>query len=112
MKEKKSSKKRPIASMFALVSFVYLAPSGVLMHFGIKEGNELLGHITMAIHWMASIIFLLSVVTHLGLNWKSIERYIFKESKYLSGFKKEFVHSLIVTTLLVLIIGSHPIWLG
>jgi hypothetical protein len=69
MKEKKkSSNRRPIASMFALVSFVYLAPSGILMHFGIKEGNDLASHITMAIHWIASIIFLISVITHLGLN--------------------------------------------
>ena len=110
MKEKKkSSNKRPIASMFALVSFGYLAPSGILMHFGIKDGNELSSHITMAIHWIASIIFLISVVTHLVLNWKLIKRYMFKESSFLSGFKREFVIALIVTTILVLIIGSHPL---
>ncbi len=110
MKEKKkSSNKRSIASMFALVSFGYLAPSGVLMHFGIKNGNELFSHITMGIHWIASIIFLISVVTHLVLNWNSIKRYIFKEPRNISGYKKEFIIALLVTTILVLIIGSHPL---
>ena len=74
--KKKILNKRPIASMFALVSFGYLAPSGILMHFGIKNGNDLTSHLTMAVHWIASIIFFISVVTHIVLNWKPIKKYM------------------------------------
>lgn len=111
MKENnKNLKKRPITSTFAFISFIYLVPSGILVHF-VDHGLKQLDHIAGPIHWTSAMIFLVSAVIHLILNWKSMKRYMFSELKNLLVFRKEFLIVLSVVTLLVAFAGVHGIFL-
>lgn len=104
MKSKiQNTKKRPITSIIALISFTYVVPTGILSHFG-EHGLEQFRHMIGATHWMASLIFLVSGTIHIILNWKAMKRYMFKEIEYLSGFKKEFVTVFVLVTLPIILI--------
>ena len=110
MKENnKNLKKRSITSIFAFISFIYLVPSGILVHF-VEHGLEQLDHIAGPIHWTSSMIFLISAIVHIILNWKAMKRYMFTELKNLSVFRKEFVIVFSVVTILVALAGTHGLY--
>ena len=99
-------KKRPITSIFAFISFIYVVPSGILVHFG-EHGLEQFHHSASAIHWTSTMIFLVSAIIHIMLNWKAMKRYMFTEIENLSGFKKEFVIVFSAVTLLIILAATH-----
>ena len=107
----KNKNKRPITSIFAFISFMYVVPTGILTHFG-EHGLERFQHMIGATHWTASLIFLVSTIIHIVLNWKSMKRYMFTEIEIMSGFKKEFVTVFLVITLLIVLVAApfllHP----
>lgn len=103
-------KKRPITSIFAFISFIYVVPSGILVHFG-EHGLEQFHHSAGAIHWTSSMIFLVSAIIHIMLNWKAMKRYMFTEIQNLSAFKKEFVIILTVVTILIILAGTHEFYI-
>ena len=62
MKNKtKNKSKRPITSIFAFISFMYVVPTGILTHFG-EHGLEQFQHMIGATHWTSSLIFLVSAI--------------------------------------------------
>ena len=106
MKNKtKNKNKRPITSIFAFISFIYVVPTGILTHFG-EHGLEQFQHMIGATHWTSSLIFLVSAIIHIILNWKAMRRYMFTEIEILSGFKKEFVIVFIAVTSLIILVAS------
>ena len=105
----KNLKKRPITSTFAFISFIYLVPSGILVHF-VEHGLEQLDHIAGPIHWTSAMIFLISAIIHIILNWKSMKRYMFTELKSLLLFRKEFLIAFSVVTILIALAGTHGIY--
>jgi len=96
-------KKRPITSIFAFISFFYVVPTGILTHFG-EHGLEQFHHMIGATHWTSSMIFLVSAIIHIILNWKAMKRYMFTEIEIISGFKKEFVIVFMAVTLLIILV--------
>ncbi|MBN2040221.1 MAG: DUF4405 domain-containing protein [Spirochaetes bacterium] len=105
MKNKtKNKNKRPITSILAFISFMYVVPTGILTHFG-EHGLEQFQDMIGATHWTSSLIFLVSAIIHIVLNWKSMKRYIFTEIEILSGFKKEFVLIFLIVTLLIALVA-------
>lgn len=100
----KNKNKRPITSIFAFISFMYVVPTGILTHFG-EHGLEQFQHMIGAIHWTSSLIFLVSATIHIVLNWKSMKRYMFTEIEILSGFKKEFLIVFVAVTLLIILVA-------
>jgi len=100
----KNQNKRPITSIFAFISFMYVVPTGILTHFG-EHGLDRFRHMIGATHWTSSLIFLVSAITHIVLNWKSMKRYMFAEIEILSGFKKEFLIVFMAVTLLIILIA-------
>jgi hypothetical protein len=101
-------KKRPITSIFAFISFIYLVSSGTLVHFSVSEhGLEQLKDVTVDIHLASAGIFLISVIIHIVWNWKVMKQYMFSEFKNILVFRKEFVIPLFLVTILVILAGTH-----
>lgn len=99
--------KRPIAAVFAFVSFIYLLPSGIIMHFSSQNRDAFMHHFTMSIHWMASVIFCISIVVHLILNWKALKSYMISKVKSFSSLRKEFIIAILLSSLLIFLFSSH-----
>lgn len=101
----KNKNKRPITSTFAFISFAYVVPTGILTHFG-EHGLEQFHHMIGATHWTSSLIFLVSTIFHIVLNWKSMKRYMFTEIDILSGFREEFLMVFMAVTLSIVLVAT------
>ena len=104
--------KRALTSLFMFFSGLWLVPTGITMHFVSQSQNELLNHIVMSMHNSASIIFVASVIVHLSLNWKAMSKYIAAKISENAPYKTELIIAAVTVTLLILLIGSHPLHLG
>ena len=104
--------KRALTSLFMFFSGLWLAPTGITMHFVSQSQNELIHHISMSMHNSASFIFVGSVIVHLTINWKSMSKYIAAKINESSPYKTELIITAITVTVLILLIGSHPLHLG
>ncbi len=103
--------KRALTSLFMFFSLIWLALTGITMHFAVQSSVALFQHIVMSMHNTASVVFATSVVVHLTLNWKSMSRHMTsKINEYLS-FRTEAIIAAIFVTILILLIGSHPLHL-
>ena len=103
-------KKRPITSISVFISFIYLVPSGILIHIA-EHGSRQVHHFAAASHWAASVIFLVAASIHIVLNWKAMKRYMFAEIADLSKPRKEFVIVFLAVTLLIVLFGAHEFYL-
>ena len=103
--------KRALTSLFMFFSGFWLVPTGIIMHFVTQSSNELARYIVMSMHNTASVIFVASVVVHLTLNWKSMSRYITTKINEYSPFKTELIITAITVTVVILLIGTHPLHL-
>jgi hypothetical protein len=103
--------KRALTSLFMFFSFAWLVPSGIIMHFAAQSTVEPLHHIVMSMHNTASLIFLVSVVVHLTLNWKPMSHYMISKINEYLPFKTELMIAALVVTVLILLVGLHPLFL-
>jgi hypothetical protein len=103
--------RRALTSLFMFFSGFWLVPTGIIMHFVAQSSNELVRHIVMSMHDTASVIFVVSVIVHLTLNWKPMSRYIATKINEYSPFKTELIIAAITVTVLILLIGTHPLHL-
>lgn len=68
---------RRLVFYFMVLSFAVLPISGVLLHVVSKgQVDEQMHHACMAVHNLASTVFVLSVIVHLMLNSKTIAAYV------------------------------------
>lgn len=103
--------RRALTSLFMFFAGLWLVPTGITMHFVAQSPVGLIQHIVMSMHNTASVIFVASVVVHLTLNWKPMSRYITTKINEYSPFKAELMVAAITVTVLILLIGSHPLHL-
>jgi hypothetical protein len=101
--------RRALTSMFMFFSFLWLVPTGIIMHFVVQSSVELIRHIVMSMHNTASVIFVASVIVHLTLNWKPMSRYMVSKINEYLPFRTELIIAAIVVTVVVLLIGSHAL---
>lgn len=105
-------KKRALTSLLMLFSFVWLVPSGIVIHFTADASTGRAHHIAMSAHAAASLVFLLAVVVHLAVNWKPLTHHMISKTKEYLAFSGEALIALVIVTALVLVIASHAVFLG
>ncbi len=74
-----------------------------------EQGSAQFKHIAGASHWVASIIFLISAIAHVILNWKAMKRYMVTEVSNVPALKKEFAFVALGVTLLMVISGTYEL---
>ncbi len=100
---------RGLASLFMFFSFLWLVPTGIIMHFAAQGSSESVLHIVMSMHNTASVIFVTSVVVHLILNRKSMSRYMLSKMREYLPFRTEMIIAAVAVIVLVLLVGSHAL---
>lgn len=99
--------KRALVSLTMLFSFIWLPPSGIILHLTDSAGMSQLRHAAMAVHNFASIIFLVGAVIHILYNFKPIKQYIINKARMFPQVKREAIIAFIITTVLILLFASH-----
>ncbi len=100
--------KRALTSLFLCFSLVFLPLSGIPLHFSkADDGAGILRHLLMSIHNITALIFIISLVIHIGFNWKALIKYAAVKIAESFKFKKEFFVALAVTVLIVGLFSSH-----
>ncbi len=100
---------RAFISLSLIFSFVWLPPSGVLLHLTAQEGMTTLRHAVMSVHNFASLAFLCAALAHVALNAKSIGNALINKTRALPTLKKEALVAFAVTTLFVFLLASHAL---
>ena len=67
---------RRIVSLFMLFAFIVLIPSGILMHLNDNAGSHEDKFIAMAVHNLSALIFVVTGIFHIKLNFNMIKKYI------------------------------------
>jgi hypothetical protein len=99
---------RALTSLAMLFSFILLPLSGIPLHlYGSTALQDPFHHTLMSIHNSTSIIFLISLIIHLVLNWKAITNYMFTKTKEYMNLKKEMLVALIIVLGIVGLFSSH-----
>lgn len=99
--------KRAIVSLTMLFSFIWLPPSGIILHLTDSAEMSQLRHAAMAVHNFASIIFLIGAIIHIVYNLKPIKQYIVNKVHMFPSLKREAIIAFIITTVLILLFASH-----
>lgn len=75
-KQTKTNRGRRIAALIMLSAFIFLIPSGILMHLNDTPGLHNDKFFAMAVHNLSAIIFVVSGIFHIKFNYKLIKKYI------------------------------------
>lgn len=103
--------KRAFTALLMFFSFLWLVPSGFVMHFAGLSETEPFRHLVMSVHNVSSLLFLVSVVIHVVLNWKPMARHFSAKTREYSRLRKELLVAALLVTALVLAFGSHGLHL-
>jgi hypothetical protein len=103
---------RVIASLFMLLSFCLLVPSGILLHVFSPDGFDTRVHVLMTVHNVCALVFVVSGVAHLVFNRKSMLSYLRRKYNEYRIPGRELVLVLIVFTLLLTAALLHICLLG
>ncbi|MCX6578795.1 MAG: DUF4405 domain-containing protein [Candidatus Aminicenantes bacterium] len=98
---------RALVSLTMLFSFVWLPPSGIILHLTDRAEVSQLRHAAMAVHNFAGIIFLVAALIHIFYNIKPIKQYVVAKAHMFSQLKREAIIAFIITTALILLFASH-----
>ncbi len=98
---------RAMVSLTMLFSFVWLPPSGIVLHLTDRAEMSQLRHAAMAVHNFASIIFLVAAIIHILYNLKPIKQYAVTKAHMFPQLKRETIIALIITTVFILFFASH-----
>ncbi len=101
---KKTFNKRAFISSSLLISGLFL-PLGWLMHFTDIEYNPKLHEFWMAVHNVATTLFIVFLLIHLIYNWKVMKAYITKSKTNL--ISKETLYAVILIVFIVGLFSSH-----
>jgi cytochrome b561 len=122
--QKQPFNKRALSAMLMFISFILLPLSGIPLHYsrtdiseGMLEyflsrastGEGMLEHFLMSVHNMSALIFLIAVLIHLSLNWKSLMKYIATKTDEYFQFRKEMIIALFTVVLIVGLFSSHAL---
>ena len=93
-------------SVMLISSFVlYIAPQGRIAYWANWTLGELDKEQWGAIHINTGIVFLLSLLFHIYINWRAIKTYLKTRDKKLKFFTKEFNLALLIT--IVCVLGTY-----
>lgn len=95
---------RVLLVLVMLGSFIFLPSFGLALHLSSNTPFQPVRHLLMTFHNLASIIFMISLILHLVLNWRPLWNYLKMTVKKVGMYRKE----LIVATVLLAI----PLGLG
>jgi hypothetical protein len=98
---------RAMVSLTMLFSFVWLPPSGIILHLTDRAEMSQLRHAAMAVHNFASIIFLVGALIHIFYNLKPIKQYVVNKAHMFPLLKREAIIAFVITTLFILFFASH-----
>jgi hypothetical protein len=122
--QKQPFNKRALSAMLMFLSFILLPLSGIPLHYSrtnISEGmldyvlsrastgEGMLEHFLMSVHNMSALIFIIGVLIHLSLNWKSLIKYIVAKTEEYCQFRKEMIIALFTVVLIVGLFSSHTL---
>lgn len=107
---KQTMNKRALTSLFLFFSFILLPLSGIPLHFiRTSDVTEVMPHLLMSVHNICALIFIISLVLHLSLNWNALAKYMVTKTSEYFQLKKEFIVALVVTLLIVGLFSSHTL---
>ena len=95
---------RVLLALVMLGSFIFLPSFGLALHLASNAPFQPRRHLLMTFHNLASIIFMISLILHLVLNWRPLWNYLKMAVGKVGLYRKE----LVVATLLLVI----PLGLG
>ena len=95
---------RALLSLVMFGSFIFLPSFGLALHLFANVPFQPTRHLLMTLHNLAGIIFLISLILHLWLNWRPLWNYLKLAIGKVGMYRKE----LIVAVLLLAI----PLGLG
>ena len=122
--QKQPFNKRALSAMFMVFSFCLLPLSGIPLHYsrtdiggealeyilhGTRTGEGMWEHFLMSVHNMSAVIFLIAVLVHLILNWKSLTKYIATKTEEYFHFRKEMLIALFTVFFIVGLFSSHAL---
>jgi hypothetical protein len=120
--QKQPFNKRALSAMMMFLSFILLPLSGIPLHYtrtNISEGlldyflsrgstgEGFFEHFLMSVHNMSALIFVIAALIHIGLNWKSLMKYIATKTEEYFQFRKEMIIALFTIILMVGLFSSH-----
>lgn len=100
--------KRALTSMFMFFSFIILPISGITIH-ATHGPMTTINHFAMSAHNFAAIIFGVSVVIHLSMNWKAMTKYMTDKAQEYRTIRKEMVIAALVVIGIVMLLSSHAL---
>jgi hypothetical protein len=95
---------RVLLALTMLGSFIFLPSFGLALHLSTNAPFQPTQHLLMTFHNLAGIIFMISLILHLVLNWRPLWNYLKMAVGKVGMYRKEMV----VATLLLAI----PLGLG
>jgi hypothetical protein len=108
--QKQPFNKRALSAMLMFLSFILLPLSGIPLHYSrTNVGEGIVEHFLMSVHDMSALIFLIAVLIHLSLNWKSLMKYIATKTEEYFQFRKEMIIALFTVVLIVGLFSSHAL---
>ena len=98
--------KRALTSMFMFFSFIILPISGITIHS--THGTlTVVNHFAMSAHNFAAIIFGISVIIHLSMNWKALTKHMTAKVQEYRTIRKEMIIAVVVVFSIVMLFSSH-----
>jgi len=103
---------RVIASLFMLLSFCLLVPSGILLHVFSPDGLDARVHVLMTVHNVCALVFIVSGVAHLIFNRRSVLSYLRRTYNEYRVPSRELILVVIVFAALLAAAFLHIVLLG
>ncbi|MCJ7435428.1 MAG: DUF4405 domain-containing protein [Anaerolineales bacterium] len=99
--------KRALTFFFMIFSAIILPFSGVPLHEALNHNTEVLKFFSMGLHNVAAIVFCVSAIIHINLNWKAILNYLKSKKDELVRYPREMAIAGLTIIVLLLIVISH-----
>jgi len=99
--------KRALVFFFMIFSAAILPFSGIPLHEAFNHNAEVLKYFSMGLHNVAAIVFAISAIIHIKLNWKAILNYLKSKKDELVRYPREMTIAGLTIIVLLLIVISH-----
>jgi hypothetical protein len=100
---------RAMVVFFMIFSAAILPFSGLLMHESANHHEDSLHWVTMGLHNVASIVFVVAVLIHVKINLKAILNYIQDKKEKVLRYPKEMAIAGITLVVMVLLVTAHVV---
>ena len=87
---------RALLSLVMFGSFIFLPSFGLALHLSANAPFQPLQHLLMTFHNLAGIIFMISLILHLWLNWRPLWNYLKLAVGKVGMYRKELVVAVLL----------------